>query len=148
MSENAVDDLANRLQAFVRGFGLHRSETTPCGMPIAVSDAHALMELSAGPIGQTELARRLGLTKSTVSRLVTMLGERGWVRRMADPNDGRVAHLALTGAGRGIAAQLATARRQRLAALLDAIEPSQRPAVLEALATLTTAAESSDPRHA
>ncbi|MBA3289040.1 MAG: MarR family transcriptional regulator [Acidimicrobiia bacterium] len=143
-----VDDLADRLLAFVRGFGLHRGETTPCGMPISVSEAHALMELAAGSLGQTELGHRLGLTKSTVSRLVTLLDERGWVRRSADANDGRAAQLVLTGEGRRAAAQLATARRQRLGALLEAIEPSQRPAVLQALATLTAAAQSTDPRHA
>ena len=74
--------LEDRVAAFVRAFGLHRPDLTPCGEPVAVSQAHALGEMaSTGPLAQWELAAALGLSKSTVSRLVGQLEERGWVVR-------------------------------------------------------------------
>jgi DNA-binding MarR family transcriptional regulator len=104
-------DLQDSLVAFVRAFGLHQPETTPCGQPIPVSEAHALGELArAGTLGQLELGQRLNLQKSTVSRLVAQLLARGWVQREADQNDGRASLLRLTASGRQAATQLAEAR--------------------------------------
>ena len=83
-----MDALQRRLIAFVRAFGLHKGDETPCGVPIPVSEAHALTALAdagAGGRSQTDLGRELGLTKSTVSRLVDQLvgragrhGRPGW----------------------------------------------------------------------
>jgi DNA-binding MarR family transcriptional regulator len=47
-----------------------------------------LSEIKA--VGQGELAERLHLEKSTISRLVRQLIARGWVGRAPLPNDGRV----------------------------------------------------------
>jgi DNA-binding MarR family transcriptional regulator len=47
----------------------------------------------------TELAERLHLAQSTVTELVARAGEAGLLRREASPDDGRVAHLALTDEG-------------------------------------------------
>lgn len=148
MPEVVPDELAEAVLGFVRAFGLHRGESTPCGVPISVSEAHALIELSDGPIGQTELVRRLGLTKSTVSRLVTVLEERGWMHRLADAVDGRATRIVLTDEGERATARLARARRERFGVLLDAIPTQERAHVLHGLATLATAARSTDPRHA
>lgn len=51
------------------------------GFEAGVAEAHALAELGAGPLRQSELVARLGLTKSTVSRLASALVDRGWVER-------------------------------------------------------------------
>ena len=62
--------------ALIRRFGLLDSDRTPCGQPVAVSHAHALMELLRAPATkQGELARPLGLSKSAVSRMVDQLPE-------------------------------------------------------------------------
>ena len=34
----------------VRAFGLHKPDETPCGQPVAVAGAHALMELLGGVV--------------------------------------------------------------------------------------------------
>jgi DNA-binding MarR family transcriptional regulator len=89
--------LQDRLVSFIRAFGLHQPEHTPCGQPIPVSEAHALAELTRdAPLGQAELGRRLRLEKSTVSRLVGQLIGRGWLERRPDPGDGRATLLVLT----------------------------------------------------
>jgi DNA-binding MarR family transcriptional regulator len=70
--------LQEQLIALIRAFGLHRPDQTPCGEPVAVAEAHALMELAHGvPLSQNDLAARLQLEKSTVSRLVGILEARG-----------------------------------------------------------------------
>jgi DNA-binding MarR family transcriptional regulator len=132
--------LQERLVAFIRAFGLHQPEQTPCGQPITVSEAHALIELARdAPFSQAELARRLNLEKSTVSRLVGQLSSRGWVQRGSDPHDGRAALLTLTDSGSKAAANLNAARQAKFGALLQAIPEADRPAVLEALKILTKA---------
>src|SRR5688572_10997850 len=114
--------LQSQITAFVRAFGLHQPDRTPCGEPVPVSEAHALGELDRdGPLTQQALAARLRLEKSTISRLVGQLTDRGWVRRLKQPGDARLVWLELTGAGRTAAQQLAAARAARFARLLDHI---------------------------
>jgi DNA-binding MarR family transcriptional regulator len=67
-----------------------------------------------GPLRQSALAELVHADPSTVSRHVTLLVERGLVRRMADEFDGRASRLLLTDAGR---AQLDQLRGERVAYL-------------------------------
>ena len=103
--EAAVDvnsaELARAMTALVRAFGLHRPEQTPCGEPIGVAEAHTLIDLSEiKALSQGELAQRLRLEKSTISRLVRQLMVRGWVERTPLPEDGRVMMVRLSEEGR------------------------------------------------
>ncbi|MCA9675706.1 MAG: MarR family transcriptional regulator, partial [Myxococcales bacterium] len=63
------------LQRFIRELGVLSPDRTPCGKALAPSEAHALMVLRAAGDGlrQGELAARLGLDKSSASRLVARL---------------------------------------------------------------------------
>ncbi|MGW0703297.1 MarR family winged helix-turn-helix transcriptional regulator [Streptomyces sp. NPDC002867] len=132
--------LQNALGSFVRAFGLHQPETTPCGRPISVSEAHALSELAQeGELRQVELTRRLRLQKSTVSRLVGQLSARDWVERAPALDDGRGVVLRLTPSGRRAAQTLAEARRERFSRLLDSIPAHERAGVLHALDVMVEA---------
>jgi DNA-binding MarR family transcriptional regulator len=141
--------LQARITAFVRAFGLHQPDQTPCGQPVPVSEAHALVELDReGPLTQVELTGRLRLEKSTVSRLVGQLIGRGWVQRSKRDGDARLVWLELTDAGRKAASELAAARAARFATLLEAIPDERRQTVIDALTLLTEAAhEHPDQRH-
>lgn len=140
MQHGEVDAAQEALMRFVRNFGLHQPDRTPCGQPLPVSEAHAMVEIArGGQLRQVELARRLRLEKSTVSRLVTNLVSRGWVHREAADGDGRGVLLVLTDAGATAAARQADARRDRLTALLDRIPDNERAAVVRALQTLAEA---------
>lgn len=132
--------LQAQMVAFVRAFGLHRPDSTPCGQPVGVADAYTLMELArTDGLSQNELAARLRLEKSTVSRLVGQLEQRGWVARTRDAHDGRVRVLQLTAAGRTVATDLAAARQAKFARVFAALPDDQRAGVLDALAVLVEA---------
>ena len=133
-------DLQERMVALVRAFGLHKPEETPCGKPVSVAEAHGVMELArGGPLVQKEIASRLRMEKSTVSRLVGMLEARGWVRSARSSEDGRAVEVKLTEAGERAAENIAEARRAKFARVMEAIPEAERASVLEALRVLEEA---------
>jgi DNA-binding MarR family transcriptional regulator len=144
MSQPRSDQLAQNFVGFIHAFGVLRTDTTPCGQPMSVSTAHALCELATGPtLNQRALAKRLGLTTSTVSRLVDQLVEKGWAERCVDEDstDTRVRLVALTPDGNRVAGQVLTARAERFARLLDAVPPHKQSTVVEALHLLKAATD-------
>ncbi len=136
----AAARLQQDLVGFIRAFGLLSSDRTPCGQPMAPSDAHALTEIADGGLAQRDLVNRLHLDRSSVSRLVERLVARGWVSRTGDDGDRRTVRLTATPAGQQIAADIAASRAERFAALLNGIPPDRRSEVLDALRLLTEAA--------
>lgn len=142
------EQFAEAFVRFVRAFGLHRPDRTPCGIEAGIAEAHTLSELSAGPLRQMDLVGRLHLSKSTVSRLVTGMVERGWVERAAAPSDGRGVLLDLTPSGSDAARRLARARRERLRALLEAVPETRRGDVIDVLKLMEEAARVSNAEHA
>ncbi len=138
-------DLQERMIALIRAFGLHKPDQTPCGRRVSVAEAHALMELSrAETLVQKELASRLRLEKSTVSRLVGMLEDRGWLERSRSRQDGRALELRLTGAGRRTAMGISEARRAKFARVLEAIPEEDRESVLKSMRILEEAMSESE----
>ena len=126
--------------ALVRAFGWHRPMSTPCGKPVPIAEAHALMELDKQPVlTQHELTTRLNLSKSTVSRLVSNMVKRDWVKRSRNATDGRVSDLRLTDTGHNAAAEMAQARERKMAGVLDAVSAENRPQLIENLNLLLEA---------
>ena len=142
------DDTAafqEHLVALTRAFGWHRPSSTPCGRAVPIAEAHALLELSrADSLTQQQLARALNLRKSTVSRIVTHLERRGWVRREKNREDGRARDVRLTADGWKAAADLAVARKAKMAGVLAQIPEGARQDVMESLRTLIEAIHESD----
>lgn len=136
--------LQEQMIALIRAFGLHQGDRTPCGKPVSVAEAHALLELTRrAPLAQRDLAAWLRLEKSTVSRLVTQLVAQGWVRREPSAADGRVMLLSLTAEGARIAGELATARRARFERLLQAIPEDRRDEIAHTMGMLVEAIDAS-----
>jgi len=136
-------ELLESVVTFVRSFGLHKPDQTPCGQPVAVAEAHALMDLAAfGPVRQGELAARLQLEKSTVSRLVRQMEAHGWIQRNSDCHDGRAVLIRLTRQGRETANELARARQEKFARIIAAIPEDKRSMVVEAILILERACSS------
>ena len=141
----AEQRFAEVVVGFIRSFGLHRPDRTPCGIDVGVAEAHALSELAGGPLRQMDLTERLRLSKSTVSRLVDGMAARGWVERRPAPDDGRGVLLFLTASGLEVAGRLEKARALRLGELLEAVPADRREDVIEVLRLMEEAARVSDP---
>jgi DNA-binding MarR family transcriptional regulator len=100
MKTSDAEVLRELIRTFVRRFGLLDQSHTPCGLPMSVSDAHALVELLRIPgIEALELSRQLGLSKSAVSRLLPRLKRRGHITQKRNPKDGRASNIYLTEKG-------------------------------------------------
>jgi DNA-binding MarR family transcriptional regulator len=124
----------------VRSLGLHKPDETPCGQPISVAEAHALLEIGREPgLTQNGLAARLRLEKSTVSRLAAMLEDRGWIRRQRDARDSRFVRMHLTQRGIKASAQIAASRRRLFERIFAAIPATRQAAVLDSLSALLEA---------
>ena len=142
MTQNEVQAqvFQEQLMQFVRGLGLHRSDATPCGFPVSLAEACALVALTHNePLSQRELVQALNLEKSTVSRLVVELIDRGWVVRERDTHDARVQLMRRTPAGVTASDAIVQARNQRFGELLGRIEPSRRQQVVDAMIVLAEA---------
>jgi DNA-binding MarR family transcriptional regulator len=138
------DELRGLLQQFIRQFGLLAADRTPCGKPMASSDAHALMLLlEAGDDGMlsSALAARLGVDKSTASRVVARLTESGHIGAAAETADARAKPIRLTRKGVRLAGEVQTASRARFAQLMEHIPARRRADVLAALGDLVGALE-------
>ncbi len=85
-------------------------------------------------VGMNELARHLGLDKSSVTGLIDRAERRGLVRRKTSTTDRRAVEVSITAAGRKLAERGAGEFAQRVAALVAPLTAAER-ATLSALAT-------------
>ena len=128
------DELRRALQQLIRlsrilephsGSGTHAS----------LSEVMALGELAdVEAMSQHELARLLGLEKSTVSRLVAGLVDRGWVSRERNQDNRRLYRLQLTHDGLAAARQIGIELHAQHTQLLSGLTPAERQGLAIGLA--------------
>jgi DNA-binding MarR family transcriptional regulator len=107
------------------------------GYAVSMSQAYAIHELDQGePLSQQELAQRLLLEKSTVSRMVADLEHKGLVERERDPENRRTYRLRLTDDGRAFHARVAADYGARYRQWTAALTPAERQALLIGLPAL------------
>jgi DNA-binding MarR family transcriptional regulator len=144
MTTAVTDEFRELMQQFIRRFGLLAADRTPCGKPLASSDAHALMLLvGAGEEGMlpSALATQLGVDKSTATRVVTRLTDAGHIASAPSTDDARAKPIRLTRKGARVAAEVQSASRERFARLLEHVPARRRGDVLGSLRELVTALE-------
>src|SRR5664279_6624049 len=142
-------DLRRLIQTFIRSIGLLAGDQTPCGQPLAVSHAHALMVLletarKGVRLSQRELGQTLGIDKSNVARLCRRMEIAGHVVQRRSADDGRTRLLSLTTRGEGVAKNVERSSRDRFRRLMAAIPRGSRAHVLSSLACLNQALASVD----
>ena len=130
------DELRRALRQLFR-FGRVLEPQPGRGTRASLSEVMALGELAeVEEMSQHELAAQLGLEKSTVSRLVAGLVERGWVTRSRNSDNRRLYRLALTEDGRAIAGGVGKELKARHEQLLGELTPDERQALAVGLAGL------------
>ena len=107
---------------------------------LSASGVHAVIEIGTRPaISAKDLARTLRLEKSTVSRLIKNLIQRGVVRVKASASDARQHDLHLTGEGRRLFRQIEAFGRNQVRSALDALSPTAHSSIREGLSTYANA---------
>lgn len=89
-----------------------------------------------GPVTLTELANAEQVKAPTMTRLVDGLEADGYVRRTADPLDGRVTRLEATARGRAVMLAGRERRVAMLAGLLEELGAEERRTVRRAVTSL------------
>jgi DNA-binding MarR family transcriptional regulator len=129
-----VDELAGRLRLAVTRTA--RRLRTEAGGPLTPTLTAALATIANhGPLTPSELARREGVQRPTVTKLVARLVEAGYVARTEVAGDGRSCLLATTRQGDRVLAEIRARKDTFLAERLDALAP-QDHAVLARAARL------------
>jgi DNA-binding MarR family transcriptional regulator len=95
----------------------------------------------AGPIRLGDLAAAEGIAPSTLTRIVAVLEDLGYVRRDADPKDARASKLAITPRGHETLERLRAEGTALLTEWLRLLAPDQRTALALALPALEALSE-------
>ena len=109
-----IRDLACQLQAFIRTLAGERN--------LSPTQAQVLFTITADGISMSNLARRLGLDPSTMSRIVAMMVAKGWLEQTRSSADRRVTLVALSADGAELNRQLEHDLQQRLENILGDLE--------------------------
>jgi len=102
----------------------------------------------SGPLRLGDLAAAEGIAPSTLTRLVAVLEEFGYVQRTADPKDARASMLVITPAGHQTLERLRAEGNALLTHSLMLLTPEQRAALAAAIPALEQLAgpDPADPR--
>jgi|SRR5215469_2972848 len=136
ISAEDADGLAAGLSAGLeRVVGLLRALSQPSGLSMTAVATLATLERS-GPKRLTALAALAGVTQPAMTQLISRLDDEALVRREADPADGRVVQVVITGEGKATLARRRARRADRLAVVLAQLSPEHRAALAAALPAL------------
>lgn len=140
VTSHEAEALRRVMQRFFRRFGVLSGDSTPCGKPLSMAYAHALMLLLAnGELSQQALGAELCIDKSNVARLCEKMIRAGHVKRRAGESDARVRLVSLTARGARLAQEVEAASRARFGALLEGLPEGRREDVIAALQHLVDA---------
>jgi DNA-binding MarR family transcriptional regulator len=138
-AENGVIDVTRLRVALARlARRLRRHEMA--GLTPTQLAALATVE-QAGPLRLGDLAAAEGIAPSTLTRLVAVLEELGYVRRDADPKDARASTLAITVEGHETMERLRAENSALLTQRVMLLTPQQRTALADALPALEALAD-------
>jgi DNA-binding MarR family transcriptional regulator len=128
------------LMDLVRAAGLLQLDQAVARHPVSLSQAFALHELDTGTsLSQRDLAERLRLEKSSVSRMAAEMERNGLLVRERDPDNQRQYRLRLTEHGRAMHARMAATFHKQYACWVNEMTGSERAALLKGLPALVRA---------
>lgn len=102
---------------------------------------------AAGALRSGELAERLGVHQSTLTRTGDRLVAQGLVRRDASPDSRREIMVSLTERGQAIVVQVLSQRRNDIREILGSVSEKDRKAILKGFHTFAMAAGERENEH-
>lgn len=140
MDPVAPQRLHTLMMELVRAIGLGHLDLAVTGQSISLSQMFALHELdSDAPLSQRDLADRLGLEKSSISRMAAEMERNGWLVRERHPDNRRFYRLRLTDRGRHLHRSIGTTYHQQYIRWASAMDPTELDALLTGLEALVRA---------
>lgn len=127
-----IEDIRAAARRLVRELGFMGDGLAGTDLP--PSAVHALIEIDARPgITAGEIASRLRLQKSSVSRMLRKLIEAGTVQEAPGPSDARTKALALSADGQTLVADIHRFARLQVAGALTRLQPAEALTVAEGI---------------
>lgn len=118
---------------------LQESQQSCCGK-ISMAQCHALVEIGrAKKISLNDLAEKLNLDSSTMSRTVNKLVAKNFVKRDIDPSDRRYVTISLTDSGEGHFHSIESDWNTYFLKVYETIPSSKQEQVLDSLQILIDA---------
>ncbi|NYH52272.1 DNA-binding MarR family transcriptional regulator [Nocardiopsis arvandica] len=134
MTDAVPEQIHTMVMDLVRTVGLLQPEHAVSDLTVSLSQGFALHELDTDPpLSQRELAERLGLEKSTVSRMVADMERKALLVRERPSGDRRSYRLRITGRGRAAHAAMAAEYHDHYVRWVAAMAPEERDAFLVGL---------------
>lgn len=134
-------DLQGALSELVRAYQF-RDRKRICYYDVSVTQCYAISAiLAAGSMTLGALAAELYLDKSTASRVVDTLEDKGYVRRLVDPSDGRALKLEVTREGRALHSRIEGDLVNEMKQFLADFDPDVRQATARLMARFARAAK-------
>ncbi len=136
-SESDAARLHELFMEFMRVGGVLQPEYPLPGYQVSMSQAFAVHELDTEPpLTQRDLVQRLGLEKSTVSRMAAEMERKGLLVRERDPDNRNFYRLRLTDRGRDLHLSMAAEFHQQYIRWVAAMSEAEIQAALIGLAAL------------
>ncbi len=138
-----IEDVRSASRSMVRALGFMGGDFA--GTDLSPSAVHALIEIEQGmgQLSARDLAERLRLEKSSVSRMLRKLVDAGLVQECAAADDARVKWLAPTAQGRGQLASIHAFARAQVTGAMAQMPPQRYRVVLEGMRLYADALERS-----
>ncbi len=137
-SDAEVAELASHLRLAVARLNRRiRQQAAATGEELTASSQAALASIERlGPITLGEIAAVEQVQPPSMTRIVARLDEWGYVTRVVDPSDRRVARVAITEAGRDLLARSRTRKDAYLAQRVAELSASEQALLARALPLL------------
>ncbi|MBM7662930.1 DNA-binding MarR family transcriptional regulator [Bacillus mesophilus] len=136
-----MKNLRQYVQEFYRLFGFLNQNVTPCGFQLSTSQVFSLQELEDRALTIGELAERLLLERSSVSRLIDNLEKNGFVTRTVNEENRREVFVTLTTKGRNSVQKVREQSLLYYESILKGISEEDQHQILTGFKLFTSALE-------
>jgi DNA-binding MarR family transcriptional regulator len=111
------------------------------GLSHAALNALAVIEGAGRPVPTGEVSARMHITTGTMTTVLDTLERKGYVRRLADPDDRRRVLVDITPAAQSVLDRMLPEVQQAAGAVMSALDEETLHALLDALAAISVAVD-------